>query len=145
MRQKFRLRRLDSGLIYSVSVAPTCVFSPRWTDPRLVSDWPQLFRADTIHQLPKTEEDIDGIIKIDMVKKMFLEKNEEVFMIHRKFNYTRSGGTIPSWWMKSLSLRKLESSNEYRSIKPSDLIETILNPVLSMEFDLIHIRQTIKH
>ena len=118
-----------------------------WPQACFWLDWPQLFRADTIHQLPKTEEDIDGIIKIiiDMVKKMFLEKNEEVFMIHRKFNYTRSGGTIPSWWMKSLSLRKLESSNEYRSIKPSDLIETILNPVLSMEFDLIHIRQTIKH
>ena len=53
-------------------------------------DWPQLFRADTIQQLPKTEQDIDGIMKIIIytVKKMFLEKNEEVFMIPKKFNYT---------------------------------------------------------
>ena len=88
---------------YFVSVAPTCVFAAvDWPNPRLVFDWSQLFRADTIQQLPKTEQDIDRIMKIinDMVKKMFLEKNEEVYMIPKKFDYILDQTmpiTITSW------------------------------------------------
>ena len=63
----------------------------------LVSDGSRCFRSDAMQQQPKSRQ------VMNLVKKIFFQKNEDVFVISEKLKYTPRRRPSTSWRLRNSS------------------------------------------
>ena len=69
---------------------------------RPVSDGSRRFRSDAMQQQPKSRQ------VMNLVKKMFFQKNEDVFVISEKLKFTPRRDNETKLLVEKLQLRKLK-------------------------------------